>query len=66
MVADVAGMLANFDGRDRLTDSWRARASICSALRARSRRSPASISTCERYDRRRVDGLWMDDAMSTR
>ena len=35
---------------------------ICSARPARSRRSAAFFSTFARYDRRRVDGLWMSDA----
>ncbi|MFD2058070.1 Ppx/GppA phosphatase family protein [Mesorhizobium calcicola] len=60
MVDDVAGRLASFDGRDRLSHL---RASPNFHLLGTS----GTVTTLagvhldlERYDRRRVDGLWMD------
>ena len=60
MVDDVAGRLASFDGRDRLSHL---KASPNFHLLGTS----GTVTTLagvhldlERYDRRRVDGLWMD------
>lgn len=60
MVGDVAGRLASFDGRDRLSHL---KASPNFHLLGTS----GTVTTLagvhldlERYDRRRVDGLWMD------
>lgn len=60
MVADVAGMLENFAGRDRL-------AHLLDDDRFHLLGTSGTVTTLagvflglERYDRRRVDGLWMD------
>jgi exopolyphosphatase/guanosine-5'-triphosphate,3'-diphosphate pyrophosphatase len=62
MVADVAGMLQKFDGRDRL-------ARFVAGSRFHLLGTSGTVTTLagvhlglERYDRRRVDGLWMDNA----
>ena len=62
MVADVAGMLEKFDGRDRL-------ARHVAGSRFHLLGTSGTVTTLagvhlglERYDRRRVDGLWMDNA----
>ena len=62
MVADVAGMLENFEGRDRLDR-------FVSGSRFHLLGTSGTVTTLagvhlglERYDRRRVDGLWMDNA----
>lgn len=63
MVADVAGMLDSFEGRDRL-------AHVASGTRFHLLGTSGTVTTLagvhlglERYDRRRVDGLWLDDRM---
>ena len=62
MVADVAGMLEKFEGRDRLDR-------FVSGQRFHLLGTSGTVTTLagvhlglERYDRRRVDGLWMDNA----
>jgi exopolyphosphatase/guanosine-5'-triphosphate,3'-diphosphate pyrophosphatase len=62
MVADVAGMLEKFEGRDRLDR-------FVSGHRFHLLGTSGTVTTLagvhlglERYDRRRVDGLWMDNA----
>ena len=60
MVDEVAGMLSVFDGRDRLNH-------LTSGPRFHLLGTSGTVTTLagvhlglERYDRRRVDGLWMD------
>ncbi len=60
MVDEVTGMLSAFDGRDRL-------AHVTSGSRFHLLGTSGTVTTLagvhlglERYDRRRVDGLWMD------
>jgi exopolyphosphatase / guanosine-5'-triphosphate,3'-diphosphate pyrophosphatase len=62
MIADVAGMLQKFEGRNRL-------ARFVSGSRFHLLGTSGTVTTLagvhlglERYDRRRVDGLWMDNA----
>ena len=62
MVADVAGMLTKFEGRDRLSR-------YVAGSRFHLLGTSGTVTTLagvhlglERYDRRRVDGLWMDNA----
>ena len=62
MVADVAGMLERFEGRDRLDRH-------VAGSRFHLLGTSGTVTTLagvhlglERYDRRRVDGLWMDSA----
>ncbi len=63
MVADVAAMLDAFKGRDRL-------AHVASGTRFHLLGTSGTVTTLagvhlglERYDRRRVDGLWLEDRM---
>ncbi len=60
MVDDVAGRLASFDGRDRLSH-------LLASPNFHLLGTSGTVTTLagvhldlERYDRRRVDGLWMD------
>ena len=62
MVADVTGMLEAFEGRDRINH-------LMKASRFHLLGTSGTVTTLagvhlglERYDRRRVDGLWMDNA----
>jgi len=62
MVADVTGMLQAFKGRDRINH-------LMKASRFHLLGTSGTVTTLagvhlglERYDRRRVDGLWMDNA----
>jgi exopolyphosphatase / guanosine-5'-triphosphate,3'-diphosphate pyrophosphatase len=62
MVADVTGMLQAFEGRDRINH-------LMKASRFHLLGTSGTVTTLagvhlglERYDRRRVDGLWMDNA----
>ncbi len=61
MVADVAGMIETFDGRHRLKH-------LVNGRRFHLLGTSGTVTTLagvhlglERYDRRRVDGLWLDD-----
>ena len=61
MVADVAGMIEAFDGRDRIDH-------LVKGTRFHLLGTSGTVTTLagvhlglERYDRRRVDGLWMDN-----
>jgi exopolyphosphatase/guanosine-5'-triphosphate,3'-diphosphate pyrophosphatase len=61
MVADVTGMLQAFEGRDRINH-------LMKASRFHLLGTSGTVTTLagvhlglERYDRRRVDGLWMDN-----
>jgi exopolyphosphatase/guanosine-5'-triphosphate,3'-diphosphate pyrophosphatase len=62
MVADVTGLLRNFEGRERLGH-------LAKDARFHLLGTSGTVTTLagvhlglERYDRRRVDGLWMDGA----
>jgi exopolyphosphatase/guanosine-5'-triphosphate,3'-diphosphate pyrophosphatase len=62
MVADVTGMLSAFEGRDRINH-------LMEGSRFHLLGTSGTVTTLagvhlglERYDRRRVDGLWMDNA----
>lgn len=70
MIDDVTGLLRNFDGRDRLKH-------VMASRKFHLLGTSGTVTTLagvhlglERYDRRRVDGLWMDgdsvDAMIER
>lgn len=61
MVADVAGMIEAFDGRDRIDH-------LVKGTRFHLLGTSGTVTTLagvhlglDRYDRRRVDGLWMDN-----
>ncbi len=61
MVADVAGMIGAFEGRDRISH-------LASGSRFHLLGTSGTVTTLagvhlglERYDRRRVDGLWLDN-----
>ncbi|MBX3569454.1 MAG: Ppx/GppA family phosphatase [Rhizobiaceae bacterium] len=62
MVADVSAMIERFDGRDRLRH-------LMNGSRFHLLGTSGTVTTLagvhlglQRYDRRRVDGLWLDDA----
>lgn len=69
MIEDVSGMIERFDGRDRLSHVAPDRLHLLGTSGTVTTLAGVHLGL-ERYDRRRVDGLWMDnrnvDAMIAR